>query len=152
MKFTSRSSRDYLEFVAETDVVTPGFFGQLMSRIKGAAAGELDECSKVLIEVIAPKAQLTVFERFQAWNRAFPVIRRKRVAYLVTGRPLTSDASLFELVAHNRGITLRLFESRQDALQWLEAAAQDTADIARAFPVDGAGIPMPLATPDPVTS
>lgn len=151
MKFTSRSYRDYLEFAAETDVVTPGFFSQLMSRIKSVVAAEPDECTKVLIEVIAPKAELTVFERFQAWNRAFPVIRRKRVAYLVTGRPLTSDATLFELVAHNRGIQLRFFNSRQDAIRWLEPAAQETAATARALPVEEAAPSLQLASPDPVT-
>lgn len=150
MKFTSQSFRDYLEFVAETDVVTPGFFGQLMSRIKGAVAAEPVARSKVLIEVIAPKAELTVFERFQAWNRAFPVIRRKRIAYLVTGRPLTADATLFELVAHNRGVELRLFDSRQDALQWLESAAQETAATARALPVEEAGLSMQMARPEAV--
>ena len=42
MKFASRSFRDTLEFAAETDVVTPGFFGQLMSRIKCVVAAEPD--------------------------------------------------------------------------------------------------------------
>ena len=151
MKFASRSFRDTLEFAAETDVVTPGFFSQLMSRIKGVVATEPGERTKVLIEVIAPKAELTVFERFQAWTRAFPVIRRKRVAYLVTGRPVTSDATLFELVAHNRGVELRIFASRQDAMRWLEAAGQEAAPVTRALAVEEAGVSLPLASPDLVS-
>lgn len=122
MKFTSRSSRDVLEFVAETNVVTPGFFGQMMRKIEGVVAVEPDKCPKALIEVVAPKSDLTVFERFQAWNRAFPVIRRTRVAYLVTGRPLGEDAKFFELVAYNRGVSLRFFTSKADAVQWLDAS------------------------------
>jgi len=151
MKFALRSFRDCLEFTAETDVVTPGFFSQLMSRIKGAVAAEPNERTKVLIEVIAPRAELTVFERFQAWTRAFPVIRKKRVAYLVTGRPITSDAALFELVAHNRGVELRIFDSRPDAMRWLELAAQENAVVSRALPVEEAGLALQLASPDPVT-
>ncbi|HEY7655417.1 MAG TPA: hypothetical protein VH881_01005 [Burkholderiales bacterium] len=151
MKFASRSFRDTLEFAAETDVVTPGFFSQLMSRIKVVVAAEPDERTKVLIEVIAPRAELTVFERFQAWTRAFPVIRRKRVAYLVTGRPVTSDATLFELVAHNRGVELRIFNSRQDAMRWLESASQENTPLARAHAVEEAGLSLQLASPDPVT-
>ena len=151
MKFASRSFRDTLEFAAETDVVTPGFFSQLMSRIKSVVAAEPDERKKVLIEVIAPRAELTVFERFQAWNRAFPVIRKKRVAYLVTGRPLTSDAALFELVAHNRGIELRIFDSREDAMRWLQPAAQENAATARALSEEEAALSLQMAGADPVT-
>jgi hypothetical protein len=151
MKFASRSFRDTLEFTAETDVVTPGFFSQLMSRIKSVVAAEPDERKKVLIEVIAPRAELTVFERFQAWNRAFPVIRRKRVAYLVTGRPLTSDAALFELVAHNRGVELRIFGSREDAMRWLQPAAQENAATTRALPEEEAALSLQMAGADPVT-
>lgn len=127
MKFTSRSSRDFLEIVAETDVVTPGFFGQMMKKIEGVVAVDPEKCPRVLIEVIAPKSDLTVFERFQAWNRAFPIIRRTRVAYLVTGRPLGTDAKFFELVAYNRGVALRFFASREDAVQWLEGPPPKTA-------------------------
>jgi len=151
MKFASRSFRDTLEFAAETDVVTPGFFSQLMSRIKSVVAAEPDERKKVLIEVIAPRAELTVFERFQAWNRAFPVIRKKRVAYLVTGRPLTSDAALFELVAHNRGVELRIFDSREDAMRWLQPAAQENAAAMRALPEEEAALSLQMAGADPVT-
>ena len=151
MKFASRSFRDTLEFAAETDVVTPGFFSQLMSRIKSVVAAEPDERKKVLIEVIAPRAELTVFERFQAWNRAFPVIRKKRVAYLVTGRPLTSDAALFELVAHNRGVELRIFDSREDAMRWLQPAAQENAATARALSEEEAALSLQMAGADPVT-
>lgn len=150
MKFASRSFRDYLEFAAETDVVTPGFFSQLMSRVKCVVAAEPDERTKVLIEVIAPRAELTVFERFQAWTRAFPVIRRKRVAYLVTGRPISSDAALFELVAHNRGVELRIFNSRQDAMRWLEYTGQENAATMRALPVEDAGLTPQLAAAEPV--
>jgi hypothetical protein len=150
MKFASRSFHDYLEFAAETDVVTPGFFSQLMSRVKCVVAAEPDERTKVLIEVIAPKAELTVFERFQAWTRAFPVIRRKRVAYLVTGRPISSDAALFELVAHNRGVELRIFDSRQDAMRWLEFTGQENAATTRALPVEDAGLTPQLAAAEPV--
>lgn len=127
MKFTSRSSRDFLEFVAETDVVTPGFFGQMMKKIEGVVAVEPEKCPRALIEVIAPKSDITVFERFQAWNRAFPIIRRARVAYLVTGRPLGADAKFFELVAYNRGVALRFFTSKEDAVHWLEGPAPKTA-------------------------
>ena len=151
MKFASRSFRDTLEFAAETDVVTPGFFSQLMSRIKGVVAAEPDETTKVLIEVIAPKAELTVFERFQAWTRAFPVIRRKRVAYLVTGRPVTSDATLFELVAHNRGVELRIFASRQDAIRWLDDAGQEDTPVTRALAIEEAGVALSMASPDLVS-
>jgi len=151
MKFASRSFRDTLEFAAETDVVTPGFFSQLMSRIKSVVAAEPDERKKVLIEVIAPRAELTVFERFQAWNRAFPVIRKKRVAYLVTGRPLTTDAALFELVAHNRGVELRIFDSREDAMRWLQPAAQENAATARALSEEEAALSLQMAGADPVT-
>lgn len=151
MKFASRSFRDRLEFAAETDVVTPGFFSQLMGRVKSVVAAEPDERTKVLIEVIAPRAELTIFERFQAWTRAFPAIRRKRVAYLVTGRPITSDAALFELVAHNRGVELRIFNSRQDAMRWLEPAGEDDAAVMRALPVEEAGLALELASSDAVT-
>ena len=151
MKFASRSFRDTLEFAAETDVVTPGFFSQLMSRIKSVVAAEPDDRKKVLIEVIAPRAELTVFERFQAWNRAFPVIRRKRVAYLVTGRPLTSDAALFELVAHNRGVELRIFGSREDAMRWLQPAPQENAATTRALPEEEAALSLQMAGADSVT-
>lgn len=126
-KFTSRSSADLVEFVAETDVVTPAFFGQLMGRIKAVLAVDPDRCARALIEVVAPKADITVFERFQAWNRAFPVIRRVRVAYLVSGRPLGADVKFFELVAQNRGVTLRFFSSRREAMQWLGASEPETA-------------------------
>jgi hypothetical protein len=94
---------------------------------------------------------LTVFERFQAWNRAFPVIRRKRVAYLVTGRPLTSDAALFELVAHNRGVELRIFGSREDAMRWLQPAPQENAATTRALPEEEAALSLQMAGADPVT-
>ena len=151
MKFASRSFRDTLEFAAETDVVTPRFFSQLMSRIKSVVAAEPDDRKKVLIEVIAPRAELTVFERFQAWNRAFPVIRKKRVAYLVTGRPLTSDAALFELVAHNRGVELRIFGSREDAMRWLQPAAQENAATTRALPEEEAALSLQMAGADSVT-
>lgn len=151
MKFASRSFRDTLEFAAETDVVTPGFFSQLMGRVKSVVAAEPDERTKVLIEVIAPRAELTVFERFQAWTRAFPVIRRKRVAYLITGRPVTSDAALFELVAHNRGVELRIFNSRQDAIRWLEPSGEGAAAVTGVLPVEEAKLSLQMASPDLVT-
>lgn len=130
LRFASRSRGDYLEAVAETDVVSAGCFRQLMDKIADVMAAEPKTFSKALLEVIAPKSEITVFERFHTWNRVFPVIQRTRVAFLVTGRPLGADAKFFELVAYNRGVALKFFATREEAIKWLNVSAEEAGDAA----------------------
>ena len=103
LRFTSRTRNDCLEITSEAGAVTAGFVQQLFSEIQAVKEAEPRQSPKALIEVIALSAEMTFFERFHAWERTFPLIRRMRVAYVVTGRPLSTDVTFFELVAHNRG-------------------------------------------------
>ena len=118
-KFSSRLHDDYVEVISETDIVDADFMKQLMQEISTVLTPQAGRYQKVLIEVIAPNAGITFFERFHAWNRKFPLIRKMRVAYLITGRPFIPDAGFVELLASNRGVTLKFFNSRERALDWL---------------------------------
>ena len=110
----------HVEVVARTNLVTVPVMMELIDAIAGAVRNKAR--SRVLLEVIAPKCLITLFDRVEIWAYAVRSgLQGVRIAHVITGRPVKDeDAETFkEDYAHNRGILVSTFTDRAHALAWL---------------------------------
>jgi hypothetical protein len=115
-----RREAGYLDVVATTSVVTAPFLDYLLDTIEVNIADFQGQFILVLLEIIAPRADISLIEAYEIWRRASAMgIRRTQIAYLVTGRPIGAVARFMETVARNRGILLQFFDNRNYAVEWL---------------------------------
>lgn len=122
-----RRKAGYLEIIGTTSVVTMPFLNRLLDTAEKNVADIQGQFILVLLEIIAPRVDISLIEAYEIWRRASAKgIRRTQIAYVVTGRPIGTVARFMETVARNRGILLQFFEDRQCAMAWLlpESAAQ----------------------------
>ena len=122
-----RRNAGYLEVIATTDAVTMPFLNLLLDTVEENVADIQGEFLMVLLEIIAPRVDISLIEAYEIWRRASAKgIRRTQIAYVVTGRPIGAVARFMETVARNRGILLQFFADRQCAMAWLlpESAAR----------------------------
>jgi len=75
---------------------------------------------KILVEVISPKLEMDILKSIAVFKRAVEFkLHRAHIAYVVTGRPLDHLATFVENYTSNRGMSLRFFSRKPDALDWL---------------------------------
>jgi len=122
---------DYLVVNADAEVVTANFLNEIIDALGDYVAKRPNRYVKILLTVTAPRADLTITESYQAWQRASQKgIWRTQIAYVMDGRPLSSLAKFVETIAENRHILLRFFEHRDAALEWLTVSTSDTGHVA----------------------
>jgi hypothetical protein len=75
---------------------------------------------KALIEVMAPSRNLWLLEHIDIWNYAVEKgLIGARIAYVVSARAVDSELIFAERYAGKRGIALKFFAAKSDALPWL---------------------------------
>jgi hypothetical protein len=87
------------------------------------AAGDA-QVGKVLVDVRDLKGRLRVLDSFLVVNSVFDSLRGKglhQAAIVDHGMPPIRGWT-FEIIARNRGFNLRIFTSRETAVEWLEAS------------------------------
>jgi hypothetical protein len=86
------------------------------------AAGDA-QVGKVLVDVRDLRGRLRVLDSFLVVNSVFDSLRGKglrQAAIADRGMPPIRGFA-FETIARNRGFNLRIFTSREEAVEWLEA-------------------------------
>ena len=120
LKITPAAGDQFLEIAADTEAVTAGFLNELIDEIANYVARKQYEHVKILLIVTAPRADLTIMETYQVWQRAYRKgIGLTQIAYVIDGRPVSQLAKFVEAIARNRHIQLQFFERRDAALEWL---------------------------------
>jgi len=131
LKIKPASGNEYLEISSDAEVVTASFLNEVIDALGAYLAKRPDRYLKILLIVTAPRADLSITESYQAWQRASQRgIWHTQIAYVMDGRPLSSLANFVEAIAENRHILLRFFEHRDAALEWLTVADEGTGRVA----------------------
>jgi hypothetical protein len=121
----------FVEFAADTEAVTTGFMNELIDEIGSYIETRQSHYVKILLIVTAPRADLTIQERYQVWQRAFQKgIGQTQIAYVIDGRPIGELAKFEEVIARNRNILLQFFEHRDAALEWLTVSSSGIGRVA----------------------
>ena len=122
---------EFLEFAVNTEAVTAGFMSELIDEIAGYIATRQSHYIKILLIVTAPRADLTIMETYQVWQRASQKgIAHTQIAYVIDGRPAGELSKFVEVIARNRHILLQFFEHRDAALEWLTVSTSQTGRVA----------------------
>ena len=110
----------HVEIVATGNVVDVRMMRSLLDLV--AAAARAYSSVNVLLEVIAPKRETGISELIDIWKYAADKgLRRIRLAHVITGRPLIEgDVSFKDAFAKNRGLNIKTFAAKDDALEWLK--------------------------------
>jgi hypothetical protein len=131
LKIKPAAAGEYLEVVADAEVVTASFLYEIIDALGDYLAKRPDRYVRILLTVTAPRADLSITESYQAWQRASQKgIWHTQIAYVMDGRPLSSLAKFVEAIAENRHILLRFFEHRDAALEWLTVSTSGTGRVA----------------------
>ena len=113
----------YIEIVAEADIVNSAFLHFILDDMAEAGIRLPGVYLKLLLEVIAPRIDISPMQALQVFKRAVELgLRGSQVAYLISGRKWTPAATVVESIARARGIHFRFFLDRHSALQWLNVS------------------------------
>jgi len=118
MQIQATARPQYLEIIAITDSVT----APKLIRVMDVLANELERNSPrdVLIEVRAQSRDIPLFEIFEILAHAIKrPISHTKIAYVVTGRPLPGITRFYADIAAKRGLKIKFFSDRREALNWL---------------------------------
>ena len=74
---------------------------------------------KIMVEQDIPKVNITYFEKYECVNRLVPELRRIDVAFVDKYRGQIELNKFTELVATNRGLTVKVFTNLDEAEKWL---------------------------------
>src|SRR5262249_43175605 len=111
LNITTSGDERFLEIATDTEVVTPAFLNELIDEITGFIDKKPFEHFKILLTVKSPKADFTIMDSYQVWQRAYKKgIGRTQIAYVIDGRPASPLAKFVEAIAQNRHIQLQFFE------------------------------------------
>lgn len=102
-----------------TGLRTRDVVSSLVAEIAKAAIE--NQCGKVLIDVRELEGWLGVFDNYNLVTKDFQQLRGKGIVKAaIVDRPLPKSREWFlEIVSHNRGYNLRIFENPEAALEWL---------------------------------
>jgi hypothetical protein len=98
---------------------TRGVVSSLVTEIAQAAIE--NQCGKILIDVRELEGWLSVFDSYYLVTKDFQRLRGKGIVKAaIVDRPLPKSREWFlEIVSHNRGYNLKIFENPEAALEWL---------------------------------
>lgn len=120
VEFALSSGGEYLEVRARTELVNKEFLEGLIELTGTKLAALQNPTDRVLLIVEAPASKISIFESFEVWERALEKgLPGKKVGYVVTGRPLSAQAKFIQGIARKQAMSLRFFESREHAIEWL---------------------------------
>lgn len=113
----------HVEMVGETHLVNRTFLHFILDDIDNAQIRRHGSYLRLLVEIMAPKMNVSPLEALDVFQRAMNMgLRGAQVAYVITGRPWSVTATVIERSARNRGLHLRFFTDRESALAWLNAS------------------------------
>lgn len=78
-----------------------------------------DKCEKIMVEQDIPEINVTYFEKYECVNRLVPELRRIDVAFVDKYSEQMELNKFTELVATNRGLTVKVFIDLDEAEKWL---------------------------------
>ena len=131
LKIKAAAGGEFLEVAAGAEAVTAAFLNELIDAIADYLAKRQYRYVRILLIVTAPRADLSITETYQAWQRASQRgISHTQIAYVMDGRPLSALARFVEAIARNRRILLRFFEHRDAALEWLNVSSSGNGRVA----------------------
>lgn len=89
------------------------------------------EVNKVIVDSLVVEGTLSTIDRYQLGVAVAEHVTRRRMnaRFAFVGKSPTMDGFAM-LVAHNQGITIEIFSSHEEALNWLETSS----DCGRATP------------------
>ena len=120
MKVVIHVEDQRIDMVACTDVVTARVMTGLIDALATVLAGAPRK--QALVEVKARECAITILDRMQVWTYAVGKgMQGLFIAHVITGRRVTEDERFKENFAYNRGINVRTFADRLEALAWLSA-------------------------------
>ena len=126
MKIQLTARRDHLEIVVITGTITAPKLIHVVDVIAMAMAHRAPP--KILVDVRAQSRDIPLLEAFAILAHA---VKRKithtRIAYVVTGRAGPSITRFFEEIAAKRGLKIRFFRDRAEALDWLDVKLKPLA-------------------------
>lgn len=116
----------FTEMVADTGSVNRDGMRKLLDALNAAA--QQPGSSRILVEVVSPERKLTFGDHVEIWNYALgKTLHHAKIAYVITGRASNRDIGFAENFSNNRGLRLKFFVSRHEALSWLLADSRDCA-------------------------
>lgn len=131
IRITTKAAGEYVDIVAETNAVNSSFLHYVLDEIEKAQIRQPGRFLKVLLEVIAPRLDISLMQGFDVFRRARKMgMRGAQVAYVITGRPASAKAEIMEAAALQQGILLRFFVNRDCALRWLDVSAAGSDRVA----------------------
>ena len=131
VKIKPAAGGEFLGVAAAADAVTAAFLNELIDAVGDYLARRQFRYVKILLIITAPRAELSITETYQAWQRASQRgISHTQIAYVMDGRPLSTLAKFVEAIAQNRRILLRFFEHRDAALEWLTVESSGNGRVA----------------------
>ena len=78
-----------------------------------------DKCGKILLEQDIPEIDITYFEKYECVNKLIPELMRIDVAFADKYVEQLELNKFTELVATNRGLTVKVFINFEEAEKWL---------------------------------
>lgn len=78
-----------------------------------------DKCGKILVEQDIPEIDVTYFEKYECVNKLVPELMRIDVAFVDKYREQMELNKFTELVATNRGLSVKVFNNFNEAEKWL---------------------------------
>ena len=89
------------------------------SRVAVAAQFEKTGCRRLLVDASASTTQMSVVDDYD-FTAQLSDFSRYQATIAMVGNPQEQEQNQFvENVARNRGLNLRLFDNRDDAVHWL---------------------------------
>ena len=112
----------YTGAVTEEDLADDRDIGERVCR-KNGLQKVLVDCS----EVHQAPPTVPLFDHGSLIARS-PVLRRIRQA-IVVPEAIAKDAYFLETISHNRGVSMRFFTTRAEALKWLKESPDKTVGV-----------------------
>jgi hypothetical protein len=118
MSIFVRNEGAYIRVIAHTDVVDEPFLYRLIEAMANLVdkPGEINLC----LEVISPAIDLEMMATMGICQHAIASnLYRAHIAYVISGRAIDRRVTFVENYANNRGLCLRFFQKKKDAVAWL---------------------------------
>lgn len=110
----------HIRIEAHSNKVNKKFLYELVDFVGQTIAGYPAQVPPILLVVTGPEVDVDPVEGMEVWKRAAEIgVQRTKIAYVISGRPVSPVARFIETYAINRGIQLRFFGRKADALKWL---------------------------------
>jgi hypothetical protein len=126
-KLTVNREKDYLDIIIAGERTIENISSAAREAIESSKEHQIDE---LLIDVQGLTGRITVFESYSLFTRLFPELKKtviyKKVA-LIDNPERYERSRFFNYLASHRGYNIRIFSSKEKALDWLRVSEKQPA-------------------------